>query len=229
MWKWSKNLKMITNDITSRVFQCRNTAKSATCFSILEEWKIYYITAKHFLENPATQWWIEIFYKNQWKKSVLKNVKHSSVSDISIFTIDWEITIFETAVGMNWLVYGQDIYFLWFPYKYLMNIGELNRWFPFPLVKGWIISWMFFDKPWTPLFLDGHNNPWFSGWPIVFKNTETWKIQIGGVVSGNLDEKKPIYTWRSESKDANLHIQENSWIIVGYSISNALDMIKNNP
>lgn len=171
---------MITSDIIERVFFIRNTTDTATCFSIKINWKIHFITAKHFLQSEGTIWWIEISHENQWKRLELKDIKHSPTSDISVFKIDWEADVHPVVTESKWLVYSQYVYFLWFPNGKYMYHKELNRGFPMPLVKWGIISWMFMLDKWAPFLIDGHNNKWFSGWPVVFKNEFTWLLQIAG-------------------------------------------------
>ncbi len=218
---------MITNDIMERVFFIKNTQDTASCFGISISWRTFYVTAKHFIESKKTEWWIDIFHEDVWKRMELRNLKHSPNSDISTFTLDWQIDVHPIPTTSNWLIYSQYVYFLWFPYGYHMYHKELNRAFPMPLVKWGIISWMFMLRNWAPFFIDGHNNQWFSGWPVVFRNELTWVLQIAGVISGVIEEKERIKEYKDwlSFQNADLYIELSSWIITAYSIDNAIDLI----
>ena len=75
------------------------------------------------------------------------------------------------------------------------------------------------------IFLDGHNNPGFSGGPIVFKRPDSPEWNIGGVVSG--------YVWKANQvisvTDTNSFIKENNGIVIGEDIDSAIKAIKANP
>ena len=64
-------------------------------------------------------------------------------------------------------MYGQDVYFLGFPYGLHGDMSALSNDLPFPFVKKGIIS-LFHNDGVNRIYLDGHNNPGFSGGPVVF-------------------------------------------------------------
>ena len=75
---------------------------------------------------------------------------------------------------------SQDVYFLGFPYDLTNDGGTINRNFPIPLIKKGILSAIQVGEVKT-LLLDGHNNPGFSGGPVVCQ-----------IVNGRSDELTAI-------------------------------------
>ena len=120
------------------------------------------------------------------------------------------------------LTYGQEAYFLGYPYgisdKLLRETGH-----PLQLVKRVTVSTLF-GKPYL---LDGHNNPGFSGGPVVFCPPARKEFQVAAVVSG--------YRWASASirdqdnRDTEFHLRENTGIVVAYDVNEAGALIRANP
>jgi hypothetical protein len=88
------------------------------------------------------------------------------------------------------------------------------------------------------LYLDGHNNPGFSGGPIVFTDElhPGRKLKVGGVVSAL--QSRPADVYHSEQiapsqirpEDrvdpiAGLVVNNNEDIVIGYSIDHAVTLI----
>ena len=76
----------------------------------------------------------------------------------------------------------------------------------------------------TQIFLDGHNNPGFSGGPVVITNLgneSKHKMRIIGVISAYLNEEKVIKTPYGDFKN-----RENSGIVVSYAFDHVFEIIK---
>jgi len=210
---------MITNNVIQRVFYIKNKSGTGTAFIIDIDKKQYFITAKHVIDNLNTGSIIELFYQNDWQPFLIKLVGHHPVADVSVFVIEHYIEAFEVIADSNGIAYGQDLYFLGFPYGFKGNIGERNRHFPLPLVKKGILSCIFFDDRPAYMLIDGHNNPGFSGGPVVFKTANSQDFKIAGIISG-------FYLERENGLPV---INSNSGIIIAYDITVALELIKSNP
>ena len=210
---------MITNNVIQRVFYLRHV-KTGTCFTLDIDSKQYFITARHVVENLKDNDNIELLYKNKWESFKVTLIGHSKVVDISVFAIKNQLLLAHplpaTTAG---IVYGQDLYFLGFPYGYYTDIGETNRGFPLPLVKEGILSNMS-TKENPYLLIDGHNNLGFSGGPVIFKKSGSNDFSVAGVVTGFYKEH--------DEKDEILE-NTNSGIIEAPDIKYALDLIKLNP
>lgn len=79
------------------------------------------------------------------------------------------------------------------------------------------------------LLLDGHNNPGFSGGPVVFR--EAGKLgtdyQVASVISGYRFEPETILD--AEGNETQYRYRSNTGIILSYNINHALDAIHDNP
>ena len=84
---------------------------------------------------------------------------------------------------------AEEVYFLGFPYGLWFDVGELNAGFPMPLVKRATVSAMYTESGW--MLLDGHNNPGFSGGPVVRRWNGREQVVVG-VVSGYRSETSRV-------------------------------------
>ena len=79
------------------------------------------------------------------------------------------------------------------------------------------------------LYLDGHNNPGFSGGPVIFANySKQDRLQIAGVVSGCRTQPTEVLDVEVEESQSSTgekqkkiihYVPENAGIIVAYSFS----------
>ena len=217
---------MITTNVISRVFHIKFAAGIGTCFTIDYEGKQYFVTAKHVIENLTDTDTVELFYQNKWQKLKVNLIGHSKVADVSVFATDINFGNLPLNPTMGGITYGQDLYFLGFPFGLKSEIGALNREFPLPLVKKGIVSAIFTDQPGKYLLIDGHNNPGFSGGPVVFKPLGNNDFSVGAVISA--------YRYNVESTYLNdtptqLQVKAKTGIVIAYTIDNAFDLIKLNP
>lgn len=220
---------MITNNVIQRIFRIKYGESAATCFLVDVDGFQYFVTAKHVLQVRNKYGLIqkelvvgenvEILRNNTWISMSAVNVKHSPNSDVSVFTVIENIPCFPLLAADDGISYGQDLYFLGFPYGMSSDIGELNRNFPLPIVKKGILSSMYFNEPGKPFLIDGHNNPGFSGGPVVFKRQDNNNFQIVGIIHGF----KPEH--RTENGQFVPIENTNSGIIIVYPISNALELM----
>ena len=103
-------------------------------------------------------------------------------------------------------------------------LGKMNNGFPIPFIKKAIISSFITDaSDVTRIYLDGHNNPGFSGGPVVISNNNDGsdnQMRIIGVVSSYLNDIKVLKT-----KTGNYNITENSGIVLSYHFDIVFDII----
>lgn len=217
---------MITTNVFSRIFHIKFGTNIGTCFTIDFEGKQYFVTAKHVIENLIDNDIVELFYQNKWQKIEVNLIGHSKVSDVSVFATNINFGNLLLNPTVEKITYGQDLYFLGFPFGLKSEVGELNREFPLPLVKKGIVSAIIFDQPGKYLLIDGHNNPGFSGGPVVFKPNGNNDFSVCAVISA--------YRYNVESTYLNdtptqLQVKANTGIVIAYTIDNAIDLIKLNP
>ena len=98
-----------------------------------------------------------------------------------------------------------------------------------PFVKKGIISSRAYNTTTgTQIFLDGHNNPGFSGGPVTIINNKldsnsTHRMKIIGVISAYLKDNKIIKTPLGDIVNP-----ENSGIVLCYGIEQVYEIIKMN-
>jgi len=120
------------------------------------------------------------------------------------------------------VIYGQDVYFLGFPYGLLGRCAFGPDGFPLPFVKRATVS--LFDG--AMFLLDGNNNPGFSGGPVVFTEPQSNRYKVAAVISGFQSVPEPVY---KGSDQTALTYKYNTGIIVTYTIDGALKLIEENP
>jgi len=221
---------MITSNVIQRTFFIKCGTETGTGFALDINNKQYLITAKHLIKGLDGISTIQIFHEESWKDIQILVVGHCEGDiDISVIKVgyqltDPDLTLNATSKGM---IYGQDAYFLGFPYGLKVKIGEMNRGFPLPFVKKCSISCMGTIKGNIyVIYLDGHNNPGFSGGPVVYKKQNENDFIVTSVISGYMQVNEPIY---EGDKSADQFYKYNTGIIVSYGIEHALEIIETNP
>jgi hypothetical protein len=217
---------MITSNVIQRTFHIKYGSGIGTCFIIDIDNKQYFITAKHVVESLKDNDEVFLYFKSNWVKVKTKLIGHSTHADVTVFAIEQTIIGQPLPATTEGIFYGQDLYFLGFPYGLKSEIGSLNREFPLPLVKSGILSAMFFNQPGEYFLIDGHNNPGFSGGPVVYKKPNTNYFNVGGIISGYRYELENTFL---NDNPTPIQIKTNTGIVIAYTIDNALELIKNNP
>ena len=219
-----------TANVLQRTFQLKFDDSQGTCFTIDIDNRQYIVTAKHLVKTIADRTTLEIKHEEVWKNLEVNLVGHCE-GEIDISVLATGIQLSPThplpAGDMGMVVLGQDVLFLGFPYGIATNVGETNRDFPVPLVKKAIVS-AFDTPPRRSFLLDGHNNPGFSGGPVVFSQVEksSTDLSVAGVISGYQRELESVYM---EEQKTPLAYRSNTGIIIAYSIKHAVDLIEQNP
>ncbi|MGA3013483.1 MAG: serine protease [Bacteroidales bacterium] len=217
---------MITTNVFTRVFNIRFNGNSGTCFTLDVDEKQYFITAKHLVASINSVANIEIYFKNQWTIMPVRLIGHSKLADVSVLATNNFFAGHPLPATIGGMLLGQDIYFLGFPYGIQADISHLNWDFPMPLIKKGTLSAMFLDKPEKYFLIDGHNNPGFSGAPVVFSEPYKYDYKVAGVISGYRVEYSSTLLNNVETP---IQAPSNTGIIIAYGINNALEIINGNP
>lgn len=231
--------KSITSNIILRVFLVRYHEELCSSFTIEVDGRQYLITAKHNLRGIKNGDLIQIRQKQGWHSLSVRPIYCEPLNvDIIVLALPQQISpAFPLAPTLSGAIISQDVYFLGFPYGLHSTESELSNWFPIPFVKKGILSALSRNpKGFTVIYVDGHNNPGFSGGPIVFMNEETKQLKVAGVISGYRNQRDKVIAEIKKSQrreptieETNLIVMSNSGILVGHSIENAIEAIKQNP
>lgn len=220
---------MITTNVIDRTFNIQVGNSIGTCFTIDVNSKQYLVTAKHVVKDLNGTCDIRIFHENQWKNIQVTVVGHCKGDiDISVLTAQLQLSPTNPLEATSArLAYGQDVFFLGFPYGMKGDVGSLNRDFPLPFVKKAIVSCMYITDNGTQInLLDGHNNPGFSGGPVVFKEPNKNYYKVASVISAFKFTKEPIYEGDNLLPLSYIY---NTGIIYSFGIKHACDLIELNP
>ena len=217
----------ISTNILQRTFRIKYGESTGTCFTIDVSGRQYVVTARHVVKNMRPNDAIHIWHDNTWKKL---NTTIAWISkgedDIAILNPKIQLSTTHPVIPSNDnLILGQDVYFLGYPYG---MTTEFNRKHSFPLVKKGIVSGFGNKESWPQFYIDGHNNPGFSGGPIVFHNlySKSENPCIAGIISSYKTENKPLL---KGSDNTGLVSAHNTGIIVAYGIQNGVKYITENP
>lgn len=223
----------LTTNILQRVFQLGiGYEATATCFTIDVDNKQYLCTAKHVLEGRDDRD-IRILHDGRWKSLDAELIGFGADgSDIAVLAPSRQVSpSYPVVYSWKGLQLGEEMRVLGFPYGLRMDFdGDLNRSFPWPLVKGAICSALVLDEP-RHLLLDFHNNPGFSGGPVVYQprgNHEAGTPGVAGVVSAYHSARSPVMR-KADGADSDFESVENTGIAIAYRIEYALDVIGQNP
>lgn len=221
------NSGIVPMHIISRTNHIEYHGSTGTSFVFDYKDKQYFITAKHVVFSLNDNDTIGIFYQNKWNKFKVKLVGHSINSDISVFSVPEYLDKSENLIASSSdLFYSQEIFFLGFPYGLSNIIPNINSECPTPFVKKGILSNFLIEKDFKILFLDGINNPGFSGGPIVYLDKRTNNFNLCGIISGYRPEVKNI---TQNNLEINLQYSVNTGIIIGYGIEEVIKLIEKNP
>ena len=218
--------EIVTSNVLQRVFLIKFGDQYGSSFTIDVDNKQYLISAKHFLDQLKESDYIEIFHDSQWKKLEVKRIdlKNPRI-DILVLAPSVQLSPpFALQPSIGNIVISQDVFFLGFPFGMNVEAKTLNNNFPLPFVKKGIVSAIDIEE--KILYVDGNNNPGFSGGPIVLFDLNEKKLKVTAVVSGYRNQMADIY---EKDQATALKAVTNSGILIGYMINSAIDAIKNKP
>lgn len=216
---------MITSNVIHRVFRIRIDQAEGTAFTIEHDRREYLVTARHIAEPIKADRDIEVFANGAWAPLRVDLVGHSvGEPDVSVLAASRQLTppglpLLATSKG---LIYGQAVYFLGFPYGYLGRHVFGPNGYPLPFVKQALIS--LFDG--TMYVLDGHNNPGFSGGPVVWKPSGNEEFKVAAVISGYRYVDEPVYVGAGATP---FTYRYNTGLIVSHGVEATLDLISARP
>lgn len=215
--------------VIQRVFQLKcNGGGTATCFAIDLNGEQYLCTAKHCMQSFAGDS-IELFRNNRWESFPVKLVEYGSHdSDVCVLAPSTRLVENNSPplIPAKNSIIGQEGFFFGFPYGMRMDSAELNRGFPFPLVKRATLSAVLHDSDQSIFVLDGHNNLGFSGGPFVCSVINDYgeeKWYVTAVVIGYRLECNHVLD--ANDFETGYQVMSNTGIIYACDIKHVIDVI----
>jgi S1-C subfamily serine protease len=186
----------VTSNVLRRVLMIRHTASNSfgTAFTLEVEGRQYVITPKHVVAGLKPEDTLEINQHEQWSSVKVKVLHCDDPIDIAVLIPPVQLTVsYPLEPNTDKVLYGQDAYFVGFPYGLFTGGKKVNGLYPIAFIKKGTFSATGREGIATVIFLDGHNNPGFSGGPIVYRdlNQNGTVFYLAGVISGFLPELIP--------------------------------------
>jgi S1-C subfamily serine protease len=213
----------VPSDILNRTFLIKAGNESGTAFAVDYESKLYIVTAKHVVAGlPHVAATFQVMRPTGWEDfhTIRTLFPPSDDVDIAVFETDQVMTQpFKIGVEEAGTM-GQQVWFLGFPYGLHSKFKNGEA----PFIKRGTLSAVDAANPdAVVLYIDGFNNPGFSGGPIVYWSFEKHAYFIMGVVKGYREDTAKVII-NGQHVDTNLLV--NSGILVGYSITHAIQAIE---
>lgn len=220
---------MIPSNILQRTFHIRHNGGEGTAFTVEIANLQYIVTAKHVVDGLASNTSVSISEGGRWQPVSIGDVWYSPTgADIALISPKKAISPTHPVTVGNASSYllSQQIYFLGFPYGLQTLAGQSNNGFPIPFVKtGIIASFTVGQTGSQVIFCDGHNNPGFSGGPIVMVSVNH-EVTVIGVVSGyRCSEDKILFN----GVDTGLTYRANTGLVIGYGLTEVLARAASSP
>ena len=212
-------------EILERTRYIQNGNERGTAFSVDYHGKLFLVTARHLAEGlPITRAVIQVWQKYQWKdyQTVRTIFPSSDEVDIAIFETSETVPtpyLIETKGGGT---FGQQVWFLGYPLEEGLGFRLKNRNYPF-IKRGTVSAIDALDENAIVYYIDGFNNPGFSGGPVVYWDFGTHTYKVLGVVQGYREERAKTIV---HGKHVDTPFLVNSGILVAYSITHAMKAIE---
>ena len=224
-----------TSNVLYRVLRLRHAGATGSAFTIEVDRKQYLITARHLLKDFKGE--IELWIGGRWSKRKARAIYPSKATvDIAALDLGGPITVtFPLEPSSGGLTLGQQAFFLGYPHGLgsSVSVADLPPGFgEIPFLKSGIVSAL--DErdsnAWI-IYLDGQNNPGFSGGPIVFWHVPSKSFRVAGVVRGYRNEALPVLKKKDLGDPAakahnDLYTRANSGIVIGYDIRHIVEAIR---
>lgn len=225
----------VTTNVFMRVLRIESGGRAGTAFTTEVNGHQYVITARHNLPKPESIVDVRLFLSDGGWHSFKGRAIYPENSTVDIValdvgqkvTVEWPLE--PTAEG---IMLGQQVYFVGYPWGLGSRGGVPAGVAEFPFLKSSILSAIDSQqKDSVIFFLDGQNNPGFSGGPIVFRDTKSGQFRVAAVVKGYRNEGFPVVKEKDlQNPNAKAHddlwTRGNSGIVVGYSIAHIVQAIQ---
>lgn len=214
---------MVPTNILQRTFHIAHNGESGTAFTVEISDLQYIVTAAHVVKGLQSGSKLSVMHRGEWLSIDIGEVWVSPIgADIALISPNKQLSpVHPILVGSASSFYlSQQIYFLGFPYGLRLDLGPLNNDFPVPFVKTGIVSSFTTAGDGSQIvFGDGHNNPGFSGGPIVTIGRDN-QVHVIAVVSGYRYNDDPVLL---NGEQTGLTYRANTGLVIGYGLKEIVD------
>ncbi len=229
---------MITTNVIQRTFHTRYGGGTGTVFAIDRDGRQYLVTARHVVDGIQSGQTVEIFHERQWKQVPIELVGvGEGITDVAVLACHMPLApthpLEPSAAG---LMFGQQVYFLGFPFGWDSGAENVNHEFPVPFVKTGFVSAIILGGH-SQIYIDAHGNRGFSGGPVVFTPTgqPVNELHVAGVVA---EAPRPLLRAVVDKSgnplvgdDGNpiAYFPENQGFVLAFHIRHVTELIDANP
>ncbi len=216
----------VPGEILGRTLFIRAGSEYGTAFSIDYQGKLYLVTARHVIAAlPESKATIQVSRPDGWKDyhTIRTLFPPSSDADIAVFETEEKVPQpyqISNIAGSEGPTFGQQVWFLGYPWGIHTRAADWEA--PF-IKRGTMSAIDTTNRDAVVLYIDGFNNPGFSGGPILYWDFNKHAYRIVGVVKGYREDTAKVLI-NGEHVDTQLLV--NSGILVGYSIEHAIQAIE---
>jgi hypothetical protein len=216
--------QLVRAEAFERVLRIETSRGSGAAFTV--EWRNreWLVTARHLLpDEPAPE--VVLSSRHGRDRLRLPFVPGlTGQADVAVAPLQTPITpqlgLLPSSEGIAW---SQAVYFLGFPYGMATQLSDVET-DRIAFVKQAIVSASARIAGTHLWYLDGHNNPGFSGGPVVAHTETSGAMQVLGIVAGNRSAPRPVLRANEKLEDAV--VAENTGIILATDISHAIELME---
>ena len=221
----------VPGEILTRTKLIRVGNGGGTAFAVDYQGKMYLVTAKHVVaELPNDKPTLQIWHSSNWENVQFVRTLFPTSSDVDIAVLETDSAVPASFSVLNEAdegegpTLGQQVWFLGYPFGDISMTSRFqSEQIPF-IKRGTLSAINGSDPNAVVIYVDGFNNPGFSGGPIVYWDFRKRAYRIMGVVKGYRTDRAKVEV-NGQQLDSNVLI--NSGILIGYSIKHAVEAIKN--
>lgn len=217
----------VPSEILQRTFFIKAGTEGGTAFAVDYKGRMYLVTARHVVAGlPTENATIQVWKQGEWQDyHTVKTIFPSSTNaDIAVFETNetvsnpFAIAAVDDTSGPSM---GQHIWFLGYPFGISSRFSNGNI---APFIKSGTMSAVDATDPDSVVvYIDGFNNPGFSGGPVLYWDFSQHKYKILAVVSGYKEDSAKILV-NGQQVDTQLLV--NTGILLSYSITHAMKAIE---
>ena len=217
----------VSSTILCNVFYVQIGYGIGTSFCVNYKDKKYLVTARHMVVD-----------KDEVDLCVLKNgvYEHQRAKVLFSDNDNVDIVVLQVAVDKRIegipifkeqpdVKAGQELYFLGFPFGMDRGEYDFNGGYPVPFVKHAFLSCATGVNGYAHFWLDGEDNPGFSGGPVVYEAEDSRQYLLG-VISSYRNDVKPVL--KKDGSETEYIYKENSGIINAPGKNSIIDIIEKN-
>lgn len=219
----------VPGEILQRTILIKIGNSGGTAFSIEYRGIDHLVTARHVVAGlPRVDAVVQVRHLGEWKSYQVKKIIFPASEDVDIAVMESEEPApqqYSVAVAGEGegVTLGQQIWFLGYPFGDLALTSHFqNQELPF-IKKGTLSAINGSNPNAVVLYIDGFNNPGFSGGPIIFWDFQKHAYRVLGVVKGYRNDTAKVNV-NGQQIDSNILV--NSGILIGYSIKHAIEAIE---